>query len=208
MKKLDKTIYTELEPTRLFLGNLEKIENLFIENVESFTIETQDYEYSSIDELKSNEKDKKIKSIKYLGHNPYLSIEFTGYSSRFYSSKSDLKYVGMLSKVREIINSTKRKPAFIYSISFYFISWVIFQLYYWIASRNLIVLISFSVPYLLWTILMISNNFYRNTTFHLVYKENQENFFVRNKDQLIILIIGAIIGAALTFLINKFILQP
>lgn len=119
MKKTDNSIYKTYSPLKLYMEDLEKIEEVLKEAANDVSIKTDDYEYESIKELCDHfiTKSNRIKRLKFETKSPYGSVEFKESDARIYFSSSD-KDAGLFFKLDQIISCKTRKPKWLYSIFF------------------------------------------------------------------------------------------
>lgn len=123
MKKNDNWLTKEYSPIKLYLDDLENIEEVLKSSSDIVSIKTEDYEYDSIDELCNHVKAKtvRIKTLEFKTSNPYISIEFTKSRARVHVSSSD-KNAGIFFKLDQIISSRTRNPKWLFSPYFILVS--------------------------------------------------------------------------------------
>lgn len=243
MKKLKKSISTYLPRAKIFLDDVEKIEEIlrescssynipfnkpksdfsFNENEEMYTILEDlpsfytiklddEYELYSINEIKEIEEKQDFTNLEIMLRKPYFRLEFDEFHTHIYCNDDSL-CLGIIEKIKPII--LKRKTYFQLS-NYLFIYLVGFLLAIVLLIDVLMNLYSDLIGWILigisilWNIITIKLTFFKDDNSKMIVfttiKSNEKtNFFIKNKDQLILTSISATIIALLgTFL--KFIL--
>jgi hypothetical protein len=243
MKKLKKSISTYLPRAKIFLDDVEKIEEIlrescssynipfnkpksdfsFNENEEMYTILEDlhsfytiklddEYELYSINEIKEIEEKQDFTNLEIMLRKPYFRLEFDEFHTHIYCDDDSL-CLGIIERIKPII--LKRKTYFQLS-NYLFIYLVGFLLAIVLSIDVLMNLYSDLIGWILigisilWNIITVKLTFFKDDNSKMIVfttiKSNEKtNFFIKNKDQLILTSISATIIALLgTFL--KFIL--
>jgi hypothetical protein len=199
-------------PVKIYIDDIEKIISLFDENKIKYTLQTDQYKYESLSELLDSKKEKSIGSLKIQTFEPYISIEFEKKWAIIYVSSDETFITGLFHKIDRIINQSKRIISFSYS---YYFVWVLNFLLLTIALINRggklypqYIGISFSIISLFWISRIFYIRYVRYSSIQLIRKEHVSNFFQRKRDDLILSLLSALIGAILgivgTILISKY----
>jgi hypothetical protein len=118
MKKIDKSISKNYLPLKLYLEDLENIEVILKEASKSLSIETEEYKFDSIADIKSNLKRDRIKELHLKTSDPYITLDFTPLWARVYVSSSETNGAGIFYKLNQIIESRTRFLKWLYSFHF------------------------------------------------------------------------------------------
>lgn len=104
MKKIYKSVRKYLGYPHLYLEDIEKI----IEIVgESYKIESSNYEYENIEDLKSRYS--KISDLTIRSSSPYISVSFSSNSADVYISDDNEESLGKMQKIIEAVSKRDRK---------------------------------------------------------------------------------------------------
>jgi len=206
MRKLRKPIIKELPPVKLYLDDLKSIHDLLQEKVKSIDITTEAYEVEDIKQL----KDLEVKEIHYLSikcSNPYMSIEFRPSSASVYFAEDSTYNRGILSEIEDILN--KRKSflrSFLTSswaelvlggfVGFSFVAMLVMLkneslAYFWLFLGLVLLSIFFSVH-------SFRLGLWNYCTIALSKRKEENSFWKRNRDQILVATIAAIAGSLVT----------
>ena len=210
MKRKEKPSSVEIPPVRLFLEDLEEIEEVYKKYCKELKIETEDFEFDSVEELKNIGKDK-LNSLSFNSHDPYISVNFSPSNARIYSSEPDPKSVGIVAILKNILD--KRLTPLRHLIS----KWVliILNILLFISvmaflilkdlneNMNIIAIIplSFFIFWILWMMWGWRFDIKKHSVIYLKNRSSKKNFFSRKKDDIILAIISSIFGCLLTLLV-------
>jgi len=229
MRKKRKELKHSFSPVVLYLEDLEKIEHWFKETSWKLNIETENFVFESIEELKKQivEKEQKacLTTLHFEADKPpnYARLYFNqslGGSIEFYEDTNESR--GILSRIQILLKDRKRGfllnykyilPTFflglLFSGIFIFISLFLGTE---ILLKKIVVVIGWAIPLLFWSWFGWSwkINFSEGTLIFLKRKE-QTSFWQRNKEKIFWRIIvpviaaclGGILGAFFTHLLNK-----
>jgi hypothetical protein len=218
MKKIDKSISKDYLPVKLYLDDLESIEEILKEVSTSLSFETEDYKFDSIEELKTHFKRAQINELHVKSSTPYITMDFTRMWTRIYVSSSDISNAGVFYRLDQIISNRNRKLKWRYS--FYFL-WIV-NILLWIINGvpfgpklipvNPYLSISIDTLAFMWLIWFFFIKFRRHSVIVLTHKNSEAPFLQRNKDNLILAIISALLGAILgiggTLILNQIQSKP
>jgi len=204
MKKIPKSIDINISPVILYIEELEKIEEIYKDNFESYEIIVKskelenDFEFTSIEELTEFFDKKgvvKLNELSFEASNPYIHVEFDNVKARIYGSGNDVKSVGIINKLKNIAN---KRPA-IYEIltnNFLFVVSILILLLVdkLLFETNPIIVIILFLLYVVWG-LWSYNLLTKNYSVIYLKKGNlQKSFLAENKDKIILILIGAFIS--------------
>lgn len=179
------------------------------------------YELENISELeKLNRKTRSVFSIKTRSFSSYLKVELTrGHVSISLDPLNDITLSGVTFNVKSIVeNRTNEFLQFFASLLWppliYFILLTFYILLKYLNLTYKIINISFNSLFiwqLFWVftsiqIWKLSYHHNNNCVLFLMSKEEKENFFVRNKDSIVISLISTVVGTYIGTLISKYFL--
>lgn len=194
MKKLDQSISIQFPPVVLYLEDLEEIEHVLVRDAKDLVIRCEGYEFDSTAELATKLDGKQIHAMEFRADNPYTSIDFDPFSTRIHVGTSNVHGAGISHLIANILQRRTRSFRWIYK------PWTPSLLLFGISigspllptpwNRLLYVLVFIWVLWSFWI------DVKRHSIIRLV--KRPASFFARNRDQLVITIISAVIGAILT----------
>lgn len=215
MKKVQKTKRKEFIPFRfveLYREDLEDIASIFDNNRINYKLIVNDNELENISELRDlDEKAKSVFSIETITPcetlNPNQSLSFRLTRGAIYITQipeSNMILSGIASHIESIIRKrTNRLLVFLFSIKGISVVYILFSLlvgfnqlsgiYYWLSFGLL-------MSAFLCAIFYYGSN---NCVLLLTSMHEKQNFFIKHKDQLLIGIIGSVVGSVITLVITK-----
>jgi len=117
MERLQKSLWKEYITSKISADQLEEIEAI-LKTTEGIKIETEDFRFESISELKNKYKDQILETLKITTSKPYISIEFNKISIRLFTYSDDEKSTSIFYKIDSIISKSTLKPNFLYTYYF------------------------------------------------------------------------------------------
>lgn len=193
----------------LYRDDFEQIVNILSEISDQVYISDDDYVYESLDELIS-QKGLKPKKVFISSSSPSVSIRLEPNSIWLHCSDSDKDSLYAYDRIREVLR--KRRSILsriinpVVGIAVYSFLMLLFMfipgdlIYAWVPnkwSRLSLVILSIGIPIL--SFFLKGGAF---SSFALIRFHEQTSFFTRQKDDLIKIAIGAIIGVLLTLLVS------
>lgn len=210
MKKLtERSKGDHYYSVNLYKDDFENIINILSEVSDRVKISDDNYVYDSLDELIS-QKGLKPKKVSISSYSPYVSIDLKPHSVWLYCSNSNKESLYAYNRIEEVLKKRRSVLSRIFNpaVGIFFFS-ILMALTIlapadliksWLPnrwSRLSLVILLVGVPIL--SFFLRSGAF---SSFALIKSHEQKNFFTRQKDDLIKIIIGAIIGALLTLLVS------
>lgn len=190
---------------RLFRDDLVEIEKIIKNELKprEYKLETKDYEYEEIESIPSDTK--QTVDFHIQTHDPYISIDFNRFSARVYAGDDNLDTTGALTKIIEILSRKERKVLFWSQKIAVWIAPILFiapiqalteigeikSTKHWVA-------LGVSLLAAIWWIVSFYSSMYKFSTIRFVFHKESPGFLTRNKDQIILVILGAVIGALAT----------
>jgi len=212
MKKKPHNLSQHYKMPHMFRDDLEYIESIIkSQSPTEYKLESKDYEYKSIKEIPQDEI---INNFHIQVYDPYLSLDFKENSANIYASDDNIKITGVVKKISDIISKRERKLLWYLSTSSTWFAPGIFliaiQLLTKISekginiNRNWIIIIYLILILLvIWWIIGFNSSIKKFSVIEFSYRKNKSNFFIRNKDQIIVGTIVAVITVFLTLLFQK-----
>ena len=211
MEKIKESSKSQSFPSvELFLSDLEEIYEILTETSKEINISSGEYVYESLRDLRENNP-QKIKKLEFQGHNPYISLSFKK------SVNSVWLHIGDVTKESENafyrISAILNKKKLPLSKFFTFPLFVIFNIIFFILLcipkdliQNIfpskISFLSFVfLPLILSIFCFLFSTGYLSKI-NLINKNERSTFIKRKKDDIILLIMGAIIGTIIGFFLN------
>ena len=204
MKKIQDSITKKLKPIKIYLEELSELHSFLLEiSNDNVEIQACGYELENFEELKNLQKDE-IHDLKFTCKSPYLSIDFSSNSARVYCGKGDIASEGIVSRIYNILKHSQIKRLNL--LDHWWIGFFVgLPLTVGIVITNIDVVLIGALLILIQFVILayeyqISVNKY--STLILKSKKEKTSFWKRNKDQVILLLVGAFLGAIITIILN------
>jgi hypothetical protein len=191
-------------PVVIWLEDLAEIVAILNENCNDVQISTEDYRFKTVDELKDHVGSQAQFALEIDGHSPYVSADFDRTSATFHvSAGTQAAYV--FHEIDSIIARRQRHFPLIYNWWLLMLSSIatLGLSYFWILTgqtgpaRHVLSVVQ--IITFLWFLWAAFVNVRRTSVVKLQRRSEARPFFERNKDQLLMLLIGAIVGGLMTF---------
>jgi len=219
LKKIKKALSADFGPLVLYLDDIEEIISFLKELTDNFSIETFNFEYEGFAELQKSSEDL-THSLKICSRSPFFEINIHGGSSHVYSSGGSSAEKGVFYSICELLKRKRRWFAHIftkYLFSFWFLVGMgsVFGLfigdflgtYAKTGNKTLIFFPILAVIFL--GIYLILSYFYlifyllkKGSLIYLSTRKNSPGFFMRNKDQLVLIFVSSVVTAILTYFVT------
>lgn len=196
-KQNHSTTYITFPAVNLYYEDLKQMYDLLKSESEELIFEINEYELDNFNDIK--EIHEQISYIKFTTKNPDMVMEMKKEISLF-SYDQSMKAKGMINEINQII--TKRRIFFSKGVSDRLVSFfaalpflIVFLLSTGAITNPNIEYVLVVILILVWLVsltLIFSNN--RKSKYFNSTKKQTPNFFERNKDAIILLFIGAILG--------------
>lgn len=202
MEKLKKNISKEYLPVKIYIDDLEKVVAVLDDNSIKYSIETDFYKYDSLAELVNSSTDRNTKNLKIQTANPYMTIEFHKMWAKVYVSVDDMLTTGLFHKIDEIINQSRRLIPFFYSYYFVWLVNILLPIESALINRDGKLFPEYfdTTLYILWILWLARATYIRlvkHSSIQLIKKEHVSSFFQRKRDDLILALLSALVGAIL-----------
>jgi len=204
MKRVKSTYVESLGPVKLFLNDVEEIVSILREVSATVDIRTDEYSMESVEELKKLDVDC-IHELTIQCREPYVSLELDRYRIWLYIAEDTPVSRGLFEKVKEVLVRRRRRLARILrnpSLIWVPLGLLIYPIVIGLRLSNwsllalgLFLLISICI----WGRWAWVARFERYSTIVLRRQSEHKSFWERNKDQLLLSVISAIIGGVITY---------
>ena len=212
MKKLAQRILIDLPPVRLYLDDLEEIETILKSEFKRLKIRSEGFELSSVSELREFKKDK-VKDLDIsVCDSFYMYLSLNKGSARISSEQDDIRVVGIIEKIKQIVTRKSSVFKFMRWKDLLLIHLVISAVCGLLLAKFLVSLMSpgpsgflfggrpIYMGALLSFFAIVDFLLYRlafrsYSVIYLLPKNESPGFLKRNKDQLLVAFISALIGA-------------
>ena len=204
MKRNPKPLTKYYMPLVLWREDLDEIASILQRREAVIQFEADDYSFEKLEELETHFGSKDKNELKIASAEPYVSIELGPRGARLYVSASSSDASGVFFELDKVLTTRQRRfPAlytfwFICLLGIFGANTITFIINYTNSPRS--IALAWSFIYLVifaWTywVLYIRMRWY--SVIRMRRRATSESFVHRNKDQLTVAIIAAIVGAAL-----------
>lgn len=193
------SISEHIEGVRLYLEDLDELQGLLLANNLTISITDDTFEYNSFKEVEEkNGRSPRKLSIEATEKDSFDSISLNFNNGRWYIHSHGKEYLSVAREVESLLRKRQTK------IAHFSLFWTlqIGLLLLWIASLMYSNLPAISIPLasigigLLLAFICLGLYWYLFPKIILQYKHNA-NFIKRNRDQILLLLFGALFGAAI-----------
>lgn len=204
MERVSNKHVEDFPAATLYLDDLTEIVDTFVQACQSIEVTAGEFKISDPSELgalAAKFPDGRFADMKIQGFEPYVSLELWSYRARAYISEDSLEQRGVVSKVREVLHrNRKMRPDRVVDIavviSLCIGLWQVMSKTYLLAVP--MVLVAFAL-------LPLGVRMRNNTI--LIYAKNRadaKSFIQRKKDDVLLAVIAAALGAAASYAATKF----
>jgi hypothetical protein len=205
MRKVGNKNFEDFPAAKLYLDDLKCILAMLQENCEKVEVRTGEFDEISppeIDDVVAQMGSKRFADLYIKAYRPFVSIDIRTYGISAYLSNDDVSQHGILSKLREIVESRKKKhfgkltniigmaPTIGIGIAISEGEWAIAGM-----CLSLVLL-------LFWPILKYQMAY--KVVVLTSSKSDEKSFFVRRKDDIAVSIGSALLGAIVSFTLFKY----
>ncbi len=201
MEQIRDSVSKSLPPLVIYLDELRELASFLDETCGTLVIETCGYRLNSIDEV--SELPLRIGHVLEIkGTDPYLTVRLTRFGGDIYVSGGDTQSEGVAAAIERILLTGKvRLPLLpLWASMLSGMPLVIAA-----PSKHMpTIVLAGIVTFILfvWTMYGGYLTVRRHNTLVFKPKKDCPGFWERNKDKIILLVIGAVLGSLLTLLIN------
>jgi hypothetical protein len=194
-RKKQKSFGRSYRPVEIWLEDLAQIVSTLKENAKEVHISTEDYLFATVEELKEHFGTQTQFAMEVTSLNPYVRLEFTRLSVQMHVAAGP--QAAQLFHDIDVVLARRQRSIF------YSSWWVVAILALGAAPRffpeqamPMLVVQSVIGVWFLW---VMFTSVRRTAVVNLQRRSELRPFFERNKDQLLLLLVGGIIGGLVTF---------
>jgi hypothetical protein len=202
MKKVSDSLKAEYSMLRLYKTDLVEIsETINLLSKES-TWTTDKYSYDSFKEFVSNNNEKELRQLKIRSYQPSVIIDLYRHSGELTVYSDEISHEGLYNRLNKILFKRQLK------VSFLFNGRIFWSLLLLLLIINLLFKIPNRISELIYGVLIFIQgiggylSLTRNSIILMYNRDEEKNFWTRNKDQIILLLLGAILGSVLTMIVD------
>lgn len=204
METITHATFEDFPPTTLYLDHLSQIVGLLGESCKSIEVRTGNYKItnpSELNELASKFPGGRFNDIYLQGYSPFIKIDLRTYGVSAYISEDTLVQRGIVSKVRDIVNgSKKRRPGWFYSamlnLAVMIGIWQIMAKEY-VVGALLIFLPLSAIPF------VVKYGMKNKVIVHSRQRSEVTTFLERKQDDIILVAVSAVLGGMVAYMITK-----
>lgn len=206
MKDKTKEISKKYRMPSMHLDDLRDIEKILnMAKVDKLVFSTDKHEFTSVDNIP---KDYSSKELNIRCFTPFISIHLREDTAVLNTWEDSLNTSGIVSKIDSIICNRERKTQYYLSKLSFFILICVYVLNFLdlvsaidIDSAYIVPLLLVGLTSLYYNVLMSHKRFSK-----VVYenKNSQKNFWIKNKDKILVGVILAIFSSIMTMLATKY----
>lgn len=203
MELIRDSIRKQLPPLRLHIDDIREIYEFITENYEKVRLSAAGYHLESIDELRELPVSS-IHNLEISASNPFIHIMLSESFAQFSIQSGDIQTEGIATRLESILLKSRAKVYFL-PIKLWAFFIVSLPLYAGIVLDHILTFfVGFLIVLMYATIFVIDYRFKFNsyTTVLPIERKEQTSFWKRNKDQIILLVIGVVIGLVIKELFN------
>jgi len=210
MQKLEKPISKHLPPVKIYLEDVQELYDLLAKSCKEVKMETDEWVFSDCERL----QDLGVEEIHYLelqGEEPNILLCFSHREALIHIEEDSTLNRGIFSQLEDTLRRCYRKVARVFAGTnttlALLIVLVVVTLSSLEAARDLVgqalvgILAFIFGAIIYWLHFRFSTKAY--STVVLSKRRERQNFFVKNKDQILVGIITAVVSVALTILALK-----
>ena len=212
MKKIEKSQSKVLPSVRLFRDDLDQAAEMLRETCEKVVFIYSDYEFESLEEL-AQKVGSRISSLEIKGVGPYVSLHLKrDFPAVFLYCSEGKESQTIFLRLKDFLMSKVKWQTYVFSPSVGIISLVLFIVSLIAISQNSVRSV-ITNPYvrlfpLIFLFVALASAVYRSGIAYTIILEARHqrlSFFSRKKDDIIMLILGAIIGTIITAVVAHWI---
>lgn len=211
MKKKSQFYRRDFKMPHLFRDDLEEIENIIKDELTpgGYKLDSHNFEYKDMQDIQKDTEN--VNEFHVQTDSPHIMINFDKSNAEIYSGTDDIKTTGAIKKIVDIILKRERKYFYYFvalSTNLIALPFLASILLFAIllkkegATFKLFLPIVLFLVTIIWLITAYNCRFNRFSRIEFLYRKDRSSFFIRNKDQIILVIIGAVLGAIATMILE------
>jgi len=205
MKKIKRGYIEDFKPVILYLDDLEEIVEILKELPNKVRILADDYELDSLDELQKINRDRlDMLIIKVVGpeaSSPYISLNFLPNDILFEVDEDTAAKRGIVEKIKEFLKGRRRKLFWLTGNHLLAGATTGMSIWFFMPGKILLgcAVLSLGLIWSWWSFKLRDKKW---SVIHLKRRSDSPSFWKRNKDEIAIVVITAIISIVFTSIIN------
>jgi hypothetical protein len=195
MEAVDRPILRNYLPLKLFLDDLETMERILVDSSSAVSFEAEGFRFSSMGELASKVKRVRLEALHIRANSPYVSIELTRLWAKLYVDSSQDKSAGIFYKLDQVLSNRCRSLKWLYS---YTCAWTlngVALLSNFIPRYDRRLSVALTSVLSIWVVWVAFIRVRRHSTIILKHEKERGSFIDRNRDNLAVAVISAVLGA-------------
>jgi hypothetical protein len=214
MERIKPALIKYYPPIVLGLADLEALDDVLRAAVKNYAVCAGDYRYESVAELSAHVGKKRINKLGFEGSEPHTRLNFATYEARVYVGDDDLISAGLFQKIDAILTPRVRRLSIIYDSR----TWLLIGAT--MGAASIMVGVAFMwagrlpqaatsiLPAALLTAVILAGvtwSFWVSIKGHSVIglSSAPDNFLARNRDQILMAFVAALVGSIVTLLVTK-----
>ncbi len=208
MKRIRKAQFKKLKPVYLYKDDVSDLFEIFERGCETVELEAAGYELDSVSELE-NLSNETINELHIQGREPYVSLHFRPNDIVLYIDEDTHHQIGVFEEIKSFVNSKRRRlswltqsslaPGILGGIASQFIPTDKNE----ITTYSILLVISMFSLAIFWGWWSFHSSFKKYSIIHTQRSRKDGSFVQRKKDELLLVVIAALVGAAITLLATK-----
>lgn len=205
MKKTGNKFFEDFPASKLYLEDLKEILGILESHCEEVTISTHEYDEvkpSEVDDLVKLIKKKRFDDLFIKAYRPFITVDIRSYGIRAYIGDDELVQHGVVSKIREIVERRKKKyfgtvvnalgylPLVGFGGAIAQGDWTLAGIFFGLSLLMIGPIVKYQMSQ---KVVVLTSSI-----------SEQQSFFVRRKDELLVASIAALVGALISFLLVKY----
>jgi hypothetical protein len=208
MKRVGKSKSEKLKPVYLYKDDISELLKIFERGCEKVEIEAAGYRLDDVSELE-NLSDETINEFHIQGRKPYVSLHFRPNEIFLYINEDTHHQIGVFEELKSYVNSRRKKlywltqssiaPGILAGTAFQFIPIEKDE----ITTYSVSLAVSMFALAILWGWWGLHSSFKKYSIIYTKRSRKDGSFIQRKQDDLLLIIISASVGAAITLLSTK-----
>lgn len=204
MDRIGNRSFEDFPATTLFLDDVRDIIEVFEDTCQRFEVKANEYKITSASELgdlAAKFPGGRLDDIYIQGYDPYVSVDLRSFRVRAYVSDDTPVQMGVVAKVREIVDRGKRWTA---TPVLYVPGWILSMLgvglLVWDRPALGVSAMSFAASATALSWLMLKR---QSVIVYAIERGTRSGFFKRKRDEVVLALIAAAAGSLITYVTTK-----
>lgn len=203
MEQIQNSISKKLPPVRLYIDDVRELHDFVRETAKEVTLNTSGYRLDNSEELR-DVPTPHIHNLDISAYRPHIQVRLTEVSADIYIGNGDVQAEGIAARIESILLKARVK---VYFLPMGFLSGFVASLPFCVGVflMNLVIAATGAALILAYAIIGTIDFRFRTRSYCTIVpvaRKDEANFWKRNKDQIFLLLIGAIIGSIVTIVVK------